>query len=669
MNRSERTGMAGVEGIEQRACLDSAHFAENDTVGSPAERGPEKIVERNICLEGIGLTFHGQDVRLLDVKLGSILNDDDAFLFRDCIRQNSQKRGLSCASSSADKQGFPTANLLFQKIRKRPRERAASDQVIDGVMAAGELPYRERGRRAHNRRNDRRQATSVRELRVQDGVVFIQPFTKLVGNDFEAGAKPAGVEGKTRLVQALFDGNVGTDALDLSLAVYTNMSDNPDPQPFGFVSDLIAAQSRAVVVVDNCPADLHKRVSELCRSQGSTVNVLTVEYDIQDGVPEGTDVYELRPSSNGVIESLLKARFPDLSLVDLPRIVEFSEGNARIAIALAATVHSNGTLAGLNDRDLFERLFYQRQAPDNSLLMAAEVCSLVYSFNGEDISEQSELALLSAMIGKSALGTYQQVAELRRRDLVQHRSVWRAILPHAIANRLATIALQNIPSATIRQCLVESSPDRLLTSFSRRLGYLHASPEAVAIVKDWFSPKGLLGDAGKLNETGRALLRNVAPVSPEAALTALERAMSATGSESAPHPLISYIGILRSLAYEPGHGASRLSRCFRSERYGVGADCRSDSAGPDAHPQAGWIEEGPAQCRSIFLLDGNEQRKGQHSQERILCTVRHSGRARTSGRKVSTRDARSEEEFNGSVNAARNSHCMRRSAHEIQKAG
>ena len=41
----ERTGVAGVERIEQRPRLDSAHFAQNDPVGPPAERGLQQIVE------------------------------------------------------------------------------------------------------------------------------------------------------------------------------------------------------------------------------------------------------------------------------------------------------------------------------------------------------------------------------------------------------------------------------------------------------------------------------------------------------------------------------------------------------------------------------------------------------------------------------------------------
>ena len=39
MDGGERTGVAGVEGIEQRARLDSAHLAQDDAVGPPAERG------------------------------------------------------------------------------------------------------------------------------------------------------------------------------------------------------------------------------------------------------------------------------------------------------------------------------------------------------------------------------------------------------------------------------------------------------------------------------------------------------------------------------------------------------------------------------------------------------------------------------------------------------
>ena len=42
--------------------------------------------------------------------------------------------------------------------------------------------------------------------------------------------------GKTRFVQALFDDRYGERALDPSSALYTNMADDPDPQPVGMAS-------------------------------------------------------------------------------------------------------------------------------------------------------------------------------------------------------------------------------------------------------------------------------------------------------------------------------------------------------------------------------------------------------------------------------------------------
>jgi len=188
--------------------------------------------------------------------------------------------------------------------------------------------------------------------------------------------------GKTRLVQALFDARIGARVLDQTLALYTNMSDDPDPQPIGMVSDLLAGGTRAIVVIDNCAPELHRRLSEVCRRQGSTVSVITIEYDIREDEPEGTEVFELLPSSEDLVEQLIKRRFPDLSLIDARTAAEFSGGNPRIAIALAATVSKNESLSGLADRELFQRLFQQRHEHDGGLLQAAQVCALVYSFEG-----------------------------------------------------------------------------------------------------------------------------------------------------------------------------------------------------------------------------------------------------------------------------------------------
>ena len=382
--------------------------------------------------------------------------------------------------------------------------------------------------------------------------------------------------GKTRLVEALFDPSIGTNSLDPSRAIYTNVAEGPDPQPAGLASDLVATRTPAILVIDNCPSDLHRQLSEIARSSGTSVSVITVEYDIRDDQPEGTDVFTLETSSLTLIETLVSKRYPTLSQIDARTVAEFSGGNARVALALAATVGKNETIAGLSDADLFRRLFQQRHEHDPGLLSIAQACSLVYSFEGEQtLGDDAELHILGSLIGKTADEVFSGVAELKRRDLLQERSVWRAVLPHAVANRLAAMALQNIPRATLTAKLVQGGPERLLQSFSRRLGYLDNSKEAKAIVESWLAPGGLLGDLPNLSEVGRAMFQNVAPVGPDAVLAAMETAL-AHADEATFTKCNHFIRLLRSLAYDAVYFERALSLLLKFAQQprgnGVGDD-------------------------------------------------------------------------------------------------
>ncbi|WP_316185814.1 MULTISPECIES: hypothetical protein [unclassified Bradyrhizobium] len=357
--------------------------------------------------------------------------------------------------------------------------------------------------------------------------------------------------GKTRLCEALFDDKIGQNNLDPSLAYYTNAAEGPNPPPIGLASDLIAASRRGILVIDNCPSELHGELAKIARSANSTISVITVEYDIRDDQPEGTDVFALDSSSPSVIEKLVARRYPEISQTDAGTIAEFSGGNARVALALAATVGKNDSVSGLSDSDLFKRLFQQRHEHDPDLLMIAQACSLVYSFEGiKTEGDGAELPILSGLIGKPVSEVYAAIAELKRRDLLQERAEWRAVLPHAIANRLAALALQNIPAATIVNALVVNAPARLRRSFSRRLGYLDGSQEARAIVQAWLSPGGMLADIPNLGKDERTILANVAPVMPDETLAAIERALK----DADPATLAKsthVVRLLRSLAYEP----------------------------------------------------------------------------------------------------------------------
>ena len=311
--------------------------------------------------------------------------------------------------------------------------------------------------------------------------------------------------GKTRLAQALFDVKVGSEALDRSIVIYVDQGSEQPPTPSArdMIHQLAANEQKVIIVVDNCNPATHRELAHAISGSGGLVSLITVEYDVSEDEPEETQVFRLEPASEKIIEEILQRLHPNTSLTDRTRIAEFSGGNARIALALARTVENSGSLATLNDVELFKRLFNQRQVGGDALMRAAEICSLVYSFDGETINdEESELSILASLAGITPNELYRHIGELRSRDLVQRRSKWRAVLPHAIANRLARQALEKMHPNTLNNVFSQNGRERLLKSFSRRLGYLHDSEQAKQIAASWLRHDGVLGNPARLNELG-----------------------------------------------------------------------------------------------------------------------------------------------------------------------
>jgi hypothetical protein len=362
--------------------------------------------------------------------------------------------------------------------------------------------------------------------------------------------------GKTRLVQALFDIRIGDEntVLDPENVLYTDLSDNPTPQPNAMAEALISVDADCVLVVDNCGPDAHQKLTEIVMRSGSKLRLVTIEYDIRDDLPEDTVCYRLEGSSDNVIKQLLKRKYPKLSDPDIDKITEFSDGNARVALALASSSETKGELARLGDAELFKRLFLQKNSENDDLLKVAEVASLLYSFDFEDTTDNSELTILAGLAGISTALFSRNISELKNRGLVQERGRWRAVLPHAISNRLALRAIEAYPKDFLTKALVDNASDRVARSFSRRLGYLHESNVARDIIGKWLSPNERLGDLTKLSQIEREIFINIAPVNQQATLDALQRAVETPGFVTTVNPNRHYFArVARSLAYESNH--------------------------------------------------------------------------------------------------------------------
>ncbi|MBX8570688.1 hypothetical protein K5D36_13430 [Pseudomonas cichorii] len=400
------------------------------------------------------------------------------------------------------------------------------------------------------------------KLNIEDA---IEPMRELIRTTAKA-VRITGLSGvgKTRIVQALFDETVGTDALDRTVAVYVDTGADPNPSATAMLDRLVAEGRRAVIIIDNCPSELHSLLASKVSAAGNEVSLITVEYDIRDDKPQATEVIHIEAVGSEVAEQLVIRRFPGIGQNNARRIAEFADGNARVSLAIAERVGKGESLAQLSDAQLFNRLFEQRRNPDDDLREHAEVMSLVYSFSISNYEDgHNDLEVLGSILGYSQRELFRSVKKLLDRHVVQKRAHWRAILPHAIANKLAASVLYSIPIDQLRKTFETPDRQRLLMSFAHRLGLLHDHPVAKEIVEAWLQPDGLLGRICELDNMSARLLDYISPVAPEALLEKIESELTSfdfKGMEPRYNPRrTTILNLLRSLAYEP----SAFDRCIR----------------------------------------------------------------------------------------------------------
>ena len=378
--------------------------------------------------------------------------------------------------------------------------------------------------------------------------------------------------GKTRFAQALFEDNVCENSLPRADVIYADLGNYLSPTASELVSYLIANDFSSYVVLDNCPPDVHRSLQKQVSSNQAKLSLLTIEYDISDDQPEETKVIHIEPSSEETVSKLIQKRFPSLGRVNADKVAEFSGGNARVAIALASRVGADETLTNFSDEELFQRLFNQRKGTDKSLLEGAEVLSLVYSFNVSPQEFNDELSALSKIGGLDRQKLNRNRAELLRRQLSQRRGNWQAVLPHALANRLARRALENIHPDQINEELLKQDNLRLFKSCAHRLGYLHDFEPARHLARTWMKIDGPFHDIAQCNAELLTALSYIAPVFPDTVLIAIENAAATRDFCSRNNEnFYFFVRLLRKIAYDDQYfdrAAELILRFAETEKAG-----------------------------------------------------------------------------------------------------
>lgn len=291
--------------------------------------------------------------------------------------------------------------------------------------------------------------------------------------------------GKTRLAQALFDDKVGKDSLDKQTVIYGDIGNSLSPEPIAYLQYLIEHNQKAILIVDNCEASMHNKLTKICQRQDSHISLMTIEYDVKEDDNVESNNYYLSTTSDNVLRKLLENKFKSIDTSNIESIVKFSDGNYRIAIYLAKSILKSENVGVLNNNEILEKLFYQGKNVDEKLLNVSEVCSLFYSFNitYEEGILTNEVNIISELIQIDPRELISKVEELRIRQIVQKRGNMRAVLPHALANKLAINFLNRYPTEILVDRI--SNNERLLISFFRRIKFLHSCNKVLDLAENY----------------------------------------------------------------------------------------------------------------------------------------------------------------------------------------
>lgn len=314
--------------------------------------------------------------------------------------------------------------------------------------------------------------------------------------------------GKTRFAQALFDKRIGESALDIRNVWYCDLGDSPDPNPQHFIEQMIEENKSTLVIVDNCGQELHSSLTKSIKDS-EKLSLLTIEYDVNDGLPEETSIYRMQPTTTELLKKVIERHYPELESININKIADFSGGNYRLALAIASNIDKSDNLSILTDDDLFKRLFYQKGELNEEAQNIGQTFSLVFSFNVEDSNETaSEINILSELADVTPRKAYRLIEKLHGKDIVQKRGDFRAILPHALANNLAKQAISGVSNSELNQLLTDT-PERFQTSFLKRLSYLHDNDKVKSLVKGWLVPEGYFGSKILNEQLTETDLRNI----------------------------------------------------------------------------------------------------------------------------------------------------------------
>jgi hypothetical protein len=350
--------------------------------------------------------------------------------------------------------------------------------------------------------------------------------------------------GKTRLV---YEAIKASGAIDQ--AVYFAIFN--DGQPIVDFTKAYCKSLEGILVIDNCSYEIHKLLKDEINRTGSTFKLITIDYDVSeegDRSKTSQEQYIFLNNSHyiDIVKNILNDQFQGkLDRNNINQIAEYSEGYPGMAVLFAgARLQGNIDLSDHLSLDVIKRLAFGRDWPQNDEVKfnVLTACSVFSSFGRPGtrsrgiltvdekqffLNQQDFIAQSICEPSKTSTQFMQATDYFEERRVLERRGNYLSAKPTPLAVKLAIQWWKYIEPDRLKLLFPELERLGLAIPLVNRLAELDQVSEAKDIVNELWGSNSPFGSAEVLNtELGSRLFRSVAPVNPEAAVSALEDAFS-----------------------------------------------------------------------------------------------------------------------------------------------
>ncbi|WP_139832169.1 hypothetical protein [Mesorhizobium australicum] len=329
--------------------------------------------------------------------------------------------------------------------------------------------------------------------------------------------------GKSRFVyQMLADGAAVDAQVTARSVIYADYS-VVEEEVLKLALEIADSGSNGILVVDECPDDVHRKLADFAGRAGSQLRLITINVETKFTQAKGTRTLRLERADDANIEAIAKSAAPALRDADARFIAELANGFPQMAVLGAQ--QGDGRDIINSAEQVLDRVIWGGSTPNDEAQKALEILSLF-----EWVGFRSQAAAEAAFVAEKLAGMppaqfTDLILGFRARGIIEVRGSFFQVLPVPLAARLGENRLGRLSPEALISFFSDAS-EELKSSLLRRMRWLDNSPTAKAFARALLAPE-CLGNLAALNtEFGAKCFDRLVHVDPDRAAETIHRVLS-----------------------------------------------------------------------------------------------------------------------------------------------